>query len=82
MKDYGKELDNYEYNEKYKVPGEHKWDSLRKSKEVEKFEKLEHENQEYEIDDDVVKPLKELLPPKKGDVPQSSPEITGQFVAL
>lgn len=82
MKDYKKELDHYEYNERFKVPGEHKWDSLKDSEEVRKFENLEHKNQEYEIDEDVIKPLKELLPPVKDDVPQSSPEITGQFVAL
>lgn len=81
MKDYKKELDHYEYNKKYKLPKEHKWDSLKDEEEVKKFEGYEHENQIYEFDENVFKTAKELLTPAKGDVKQSSPEVTGQFVA-
>lgn len=81
MKDYNIELNHYEYNKKYKVPNEHKWDSLKNEEEVKKFEKYEHENQTYEIDEDVFKTAKELLTPNKEDIKQSSPEITGQYEA-
>ena len=29
MKDYKNELDRYEYDKRYKLPKEHKWDSLK-----------------------------------------------------
>ena len=36
------DLDNFEYNSKYKLPNEHRWDSLKDSKkENEYFEKRE-----------------------------------------
>jgi hypothetical protein len=38
------DLDNFEYNSKYKLPNEHRWDSLKDSeKENEYFEKREKE---------------------------------------
>ena len=36
MKDYKQELDHYEYNKKFKLPKEHKWDSLKDEEEVNK----------------------------------------------
>jgi hypothetical protein len=31
------DLDNFEYNSKYKLPNEHKWDHLKDSKEEDKY---------------------------------------------
>ena len=81
MKDYKQELDHYEYNKKFKLPKEHKWDSLKDEEEVKKFEKKEHKHQIYEFGENVFKTAKELLTPNKTDIKQSSPEITGQFEA-
>lgn len=82
MKDYKKELDNYEYNKKYRVENEHRFDFLKEKEDAKKFEDGEHKLRTYEVKDGVMRPAKELIIPTKGDVKQSSPEITGQFVAL
>jgi hypothetical protein len=38
------DLDNFEYNSKYKLPNEHRWDSLKEPKEEKAyFEKIENE---------------------------------------
>lgn len=38
------DLDNFEYNSKYKLPNEHRWDSLKEPKEEKAyFEKRENE---------------------------------------
>jgi len=36
------DLDNFEYNSKYKVPNEHRWDSLKNTKEENKYFIEEH----------------------------------------
>lgn len=82
MKDYKKEIDYFDYSKKpYGIPNEHAWDSLVDKKEVKKFENKEHKKQEYEIGEGVFVKASELLKPTKGDIAQSSPEVTGQFNA-
>ena len=82
MKNYNKELDNFEYNKRFRLYSEHKWDFLKNKSERADFEKKEHESQKIEVAEGVFKDLRELLIPAKGDVKQSSPEITGQHNAL
>lgn len=81
MKDYKKDLDNYEYNKRFKVPGEHAFDFLKDKDEAKKFEDMKHKKRTYEVKEGVFKTANELLNPKKNNVRQSNPEITGQAIA-
>lgn len=81
MKDYKKELEQYEYNKRFKSAREHSLDFLKDDKEVKKFESGEHDKRTYEVQEGVFKTAKELLTPTKNDIRQSNPEITGQAVA-
>jgi len=78
MKDYKKELENYEYDKRDYVRRGHELDFLKDEKEAEKFEEGNHMKRKYEISKDEFKPISELLKPERM-VRQSSPEITGQF---
>lgn len=77
MKYYKKEIDNFDYSKKYN-PKEHRFDFLKDKEEAKKFEEGNHKKRTYEVAKNVFKTAEELIKPTKGDIRQSSSEITGQ----